>query len=157
MRSEHLLALARASLEGGSGRPSQAALCRAVSTAYYAMFHALARNCADLLIGKTPAARNRQAWSKTYRSLEHGRANAACANKKAMAQFPRAIRNFGGIFTNMQSRRHQADYDPSARFTKLEVMIDIDRVARAIVNFDRLDNRDKRAFCAHVLFRPREP
>ena len=157
MRSEHLLALARASLESGSGRPSQAVLCRAVSTVYYAMFHALARSGADLLIGKTPAARNKQAWRKTYRSLEHGRANAACENKKAMRQFPRAIRNFGGIFSDMQSRRHQADYDPLIRFTKIEVMADIGRVAKAIADFDRLDNRDKRAFCAHVLFRVREP
>ena len=157
MHSEHLLALARASLESGSGRPSQAVLCRAVSTVYYAMFHALARNCADLLIGKTPAARSRQAWRATYRSLEHGRANAACANKKALAQFPLVIQDFGGIFTDMQSRRHEADYDPLARFTKIEVVSDVDRVSQAIADFDRLDNRDKRAFCAHVLFRVREP
>ena len=121
------------------------------------MFHALARNCADLLIGKTPDPRSRQAWRKTYRSLEHGRARSACANKRAMRQFPFAIRYFGGIFSDMQQKRQRADYDPFARFTKLEVMSDIVRVSQAIANFDRLDNRDKRAFRVHILFRPRNP
>jgi len=34
-----------------SGRPKQGHLRRSVSSAYYAMFHALARCCADLSIG----------------------------------------------------------------------------------------------------------
>ena len=38
-----------------AGRPNQADLRRAVSTTYYALFHALARCCANTLIGATPA------------------------------------------------------------------------------------------------------
>ena len=34
-----------------SGQPSQEALRRAISTAYYAMFHALATSNADLIVG----------------------------------------------------------------------------------------------------------
>jgi uncharacterized protein (UPF0332 family) len=34
-----------------SGQPSQEALRRAISTAYYAMFHALANSNADLVVG----------------------------------------------------------------------------------------------------------
>ena len=43
--------LIRASRLLASGQPSQEALRRAVSTAYYAMFHALATSNADLIAG----------------------------------------------------------------------------------------------------------
>ena len=52
-------------------KPRQADLKRAVSTAYYALFHTLAQTCADHLIG-TGLRRNNPAWSQVYRSLEHG-------------------------------------------------------------------------------------
>ena len=35
----------------GKGRPREAELRRTVSTAYYALFHTLARSGADLLVG----------------------------------------------------------------------------------------------------------
>ena len=38
----------------GIGRPSRADLRRAVSTTYYALFHALAECCANTLIGAPP-------------------------------------------------------------------------------------------------------
>ncbi len=41
------------------GRPKQADLRRAISTAYYAVFHALCRMCADSLTGKGKKTRLR--------------------------------------------------------------------------------------------------
>ncbi len=43
---------------------------RAVSTAYYAVFHALARLCADELIGKN--GRSSRDYERVYRALDHG-------------------------------------------------------------------------------------
>lgn len=65
--------LIRASRLLASGQPSQEALRRAISTAYYAMFHALATSNANILVGqKTPS--NQPDWTSTYRSLRHFRA-----------------------------------------------------------------------------------
>ena len=73
---DHLLAIAE-SLASGSvgsqrGRPRQADLRRAISTAYYALFHTLAGNCANLLVGGRASTRTRQAWRQLYRALDHG-------------------------------------------------------------------------------------
>jgi hypothetical protein len=48
---ESLLDTARKLLDLSERRPSQTDLKRSLSTCYYAFFHALARNCADTLIG----------------------------------------------------------------------------------------------------------
>ena len=45
--------LARGALGSGMGRPRQAELRRAISAAYYAMFHALALCGANTLVGAT--------------------------------------------------------------------------------------------------------
>jgi len=47
-----LIAIARATAnQQATQKPRQSDLERALSTAYYAMFHAMCRNCADCLIG----------------------------------------------------------------------------------------------------------
>ena len=56
--AEHL---ASGGVRGRIGRPVQAELRRAVSATYYALFHALARCCANMLVGvqRLPAEANR--------------------------------------------------------------------------------------------------
>lgn len=49
--------LATGGVSGDRGRPRQADLRRAISAAYYALFHALCRCCADTLAGATLADR----------------------------------------------------------------------------------------------------
>ena len=48
-----LIQTARRLTESGAAQPTQADLRRAVSTAYYALFHCLAATVADLLTGAT--------------------------------------------------------------------------------------------------------
>ena len=56
MQPHDLIASARKLLgESQVGSPKQSDLKRAQSTAYNAMFHALCRNCADTVVGKTKA------------------------------------------------------------------------------------------------------
>ena len=53
------------------GRPRQAMLKRAISTAYYAMFHALCHSNANALIGVSPGPPYPMAWTRAYRALDH--------------------------------------------------------------------------------------
>ena len=147
--------LATGAAGGGIGRPRQAELRRAVSTAYYALFHALANCCADMVVGSTPANRSQAAWNQTYRALEHGLARNQCSNRSMMSRFPAEIEGFGDKFVEMQQQRHFADYDPEAAFERSEVIDLIDHTASVIVDFNGVPARHKRAFAVYVLFRTR--
>ena len=76
-----------------------------------------------------------------------------------MEQFPLAIKTFGGVFVDMQDARNGADYDPHKIFSKSAVEDYIKHAESAMQDFDRVEEKDRRAFCAHVLFktRVREP
>ena len=147
-------ALASGALGSGRGRPRQSELRRAVSMAYYAMFHALAKQSADMLVGATRGNRSQRAWRQAYRSLEHGLAAAQC-RRPIIRRFPNEIRRFGKTFVNNQQMRRDADYDPDASFTRLEALRIIDVADRAIWDFERSDALDRRAFAVYVMFRSR--
>ncbi len=98
----HLLEAAR--LLAGStyapvpiGRPRQAMLKRAVSNAYYAMFHALCHSNANTIVGTSPAPTYTQEWSRTYRALEHRFASDRM-NRHSTGR-PPAVQNFATVFT----------------------------------------------------------
>ena len=103
-----LIARARSSVTG-SRRPKSVYLRRAVSDAYYALFHALASMCADQLIGVT--MRNCEAWRRVYRGLDHGAAKKAFQRQDVQSLNP-AIGRIGLAFVQLQEERHSADYDP---------------------------------------------
>ena len=149
--SRDLIEAARSMTESGPGRPTQARLRRAVSTAYYAMFHCLAGCAANLLIGR---ARD-SAWHQTYRALEHGKARTACEDKGAMAAFPIGVRDFASMFAALQKARQQADYALDGKYEKEDVRAAIDIVEGAIARFEQADAKHRRAFVAHVLFKRR--
>ncbi len=159
MNSGDLLRIARhlaaGSVGSGRGRPRQTDLCRAVSAAYYAMFHALAQCCADLLAGSTATARRQEAWRQTYRALEHGLARSQCNNHTAMRRFPPEIRRFAEVFVTMQRQRHHADYDPGITYSRSQVIRFIGQVSDTIADFNAADRGQRRAFSLYVLFRRR--
>lgn len=156
--SPHDLIQAALDLSQSNGkRPRQAHLLRAISTAYYALFHALARCCANTLIGGPSAGRSKPAWRQVYRSLEHGHAKSACMHDK-MGGFPPEIQDFANMFRSMQEKRHKADYDPQEKVYKSAVLLDIEQVKLAIQRFELSPLKDRRAFAAFVLFKqPRKP
>ena len=139
------------------GRPRQADLCRAVSTAYYALFHTLARCGADLLVGATRASRSQAAWRQAYRALDHGLVKKQCGNRGVMTQFPPEIQNFGETFVVMQRQRHLADYAPDNHFKRLAVLELIYDTEQAIAAFEQPEVGDihRRAFAVYVLFQLR--
>ena len=149
--------LASGAVGRGRGRPRQAELRRAVSAAYYALFYLLAGNAANTLAGARPSARNRQFWMQTYRAVEHRHAKNQCLNKAVMRRFPPEIQDLGENFANMQTHRHDADYNPEAAFRRSQVMRLIDYAEMAIDGFDRVPAPDRRAFALHILLRHRAP
>src|SRR5712692_6430330 len=97
-----------------SVKSSQASLRRAVSTAYYALFHLLIEDAALLWQG-SPEAR-----TGLERGFQHG------PMKKTSQQFrepgwkdwhgnqqpvPAALRQVAKAFVDLQDQRHTADYD----------------------------------------------
>ena len=152
MNSPDLIEAARALTESVRGRPTQARLRRAVSTAYYAMFHTLAASAANLFIGR----RRNAAWHRAYRALEHGRAKSACRQAQKMQEFPADIRNFADVFVVLQIERQKADYALDAdAYRKSDVLGYIVSAELAARRFEQAEVGTRRDFAAHVLFRQR--
>lgn len=151
--------LAAAEVLVTASKPPQANLRRSISTAYYALFHCLCENCANYFIGKN---NGKAAWRQTYRALQHGFAKKACNSvtdkkqREILEKFPDEIQDFALQFYNMQLKRHEADYDPYAKFKKSQVITDIAAAREAIRGFEGSSSADKRAFAALVLFQQRD-
>ena len=132
--------LLRASRLLATGQPSQEALRRAVSTAYYAMFHALANSNADLIAGaRTPS--NQANWTATYRSLRHYRAENPLHGWPHL--FSQPLQDFAVVISSAKRRREDADYNPDVEFTQAQVIIWIDRAERAIINFNAASPQER--------------
>ena len=151
LRSADLLTVALDLLEAAERTQNKVHLRRAVSTAYYAMFHCLARISADRLIRARGALRDRAAWLHVYRSLQHQQAQKQCLNTRAMAMHPEAIRRFAAQFAGLQEQRHRADYNPAATFETADVRRAIRAAAEVIRPFEEASEADQAAFAAWVL------
>jgi uncharacterized protein (UPF0332 family) len=111
-------------------RPRQASLRRAVSTAYYAVFHLL--TTAGVANWKKPRQR-----AALARAFEHRRMNDACTKTRSKS-FPnpnhssvRHLRAVADAFVRLQQYRHTADYDNSKKWTRTEVLAHIELAAAA--------------------------
>ena len=151
--SEGLLITARKLAKTTSQRPRQDDLKRAISTAYYALFHEVAWTNADRLIGAS-ANRPRQAWRRTYRALNHNDAFKACGQLRQM-RFPAGLVRVGDAFRSLQEQRHKADYDPTHRVTLADARDAIRSAENAIATLKAADRKDQTALAAQVLFKAR--
>lgn len=122
------------------GQPSQEALRRAVSTAYYAMFHALTTSNADLIVGpRTPDSEFD--WISTYRSLQHYRAENPLHGWPHL--FSPQVKNFAAVIGGIKRRRENADYNPAANFAKNQVIDWIDNAEQAINEFNAASTQER--------------
>lgn len=106
---DDLLTLADELAERGSGRPRQAFLRRAAATAYYAVFHALAKMCADQLVGHS---RPWDVYTPVYRALDHSGARKVLERARTGAAFGADVARIGLTFIRLQDARIVADYVP---------------------------------------------
>ena len=133
------------------GRPRETNIRRAISTTYYALFHCLATSNTNMLVGGPGANRSQAAWRQAYRALQHGTARQRCERQNAIIKFPEAVQDFAERFADMQKKRHGADYDPDATFSKSDVVQDIADAEDVILCFNRVPARDRRAFAIYLL------
>lgn len=141
-------------LTSGRRRLRNADLKRATSTAYYALFHALAQRFANELIGH----RHRQTapWIKVYRALEHGKARQEFKRLLPTAG-PGALQEIALLFVELQELRHLADYDPGpSRLTRIGVQQYRMRTEAVIEAFDLLSSGEWRDIATSVLLRDRK-
>ena len=114
---------------------------RAISSAYYALFHALAASNADALIGAPQDRITAAAWSRVYRGLDHGTARRELQRHRQ--EFSAGSQIFADTFHNLQYRRHSADYDHNAVFTGQQATVWLAEAEVAIVDY----MQDTGAYC----------
>ncbi len=155
MNPSELIVLARALVNGVitgyPHSPTQTELRRAVSCAYYAMFHTLAASNANTLVGTSPADQRRWAWQQTYRAADHRPTRNKLSRASLGNRFPGAIRRFGSVFADIQRTRHSADYDPHSEFSATDVNGLINRIETAIANFNQTSDDIRRDLAIHIL------
>ena len=122
-------------LSSGIAPERQEDLRRAVSTAYYALFHALANSNANTLIGTPKNDDDNAAWNRTHRALEHGAARNRFQHTGHMEAFPDIVREFADTFNELQRERQTADYNPDHIFTLSGALQIIDHARQAILRF----------------------
>ena len=159
MSPANLIATARllhaAGAREADAEQAQTHLKRAVSTAYYAMFHAVCTGVAELLPGAAGEPTTSAAWLQAYRGPEHTHVRNQCRNAGLMSPFPTEIKNFAQTFVRIQSRRNQADYNPLSDFRPAEVARIIDDAENTINLLASTPAAIRRAFAIAVLLRNR--
>jgi hypothetical protein len=144
-------------------RPKQASLRRAVSTAYYALFHLLSIETAKNW--KRPAER-----STVARMLEHAPMGKVCTAKRdeLNAYFKtrpavgreRDVRKhlhmIANAFVEMLQHRHFADYDSSRKWSRTDVLEKIGSVEAAFRSWREIrDEHEAQNFLVTLLLRER--
>jgi uncharacterized protein (UPF0332 family) len=127
-------------------RPKQASLRRAVSSAYYGLFHFLIDEaCRLVLSGKADHRRLREQLARGFdHSRMKGASNAfANADGKnpwaalfgAPPVLPAALRQVARTFVQLQEERHEADYSLAKILTRSEVLTAITRARTAMASW----------------------
>jgi uncharacterized protein (UPF0332 family) len=148
-----VIVTARKLANSGPKKPRQADLKRAISTAYYALFHAVAKDAADMLVG-IGSNRPDRAWSQVFRALQHGDAKSACEAVRNL-DFPDTIKSCADAFVALQQKRHDADYDPDHRVSRADALDAIQLAEDAIRDLKASPRKDRRAFAVQLLMKKR--
>ena len=150
MKWKELIDLAR---EMATTPPSdhlhQAKLRLAVATVYYAVYHALARSNADLLIGPSETEGETPEWNRVHMAL--GGDSAYELMQADFSRHPEAIRRFVDEFLAAHDQRLLAEEDPVTAFTADQARDWVDRGDTAIAEFLTVAPEQRRAFALELL------
>jgi hypothetical protein len=166
LNAEHLLEQA-AKLIGAprSGQRRQVDIRRAISAAYYAVFHATLTAAADAVIG--PTRSNSPHYTLAYRSIDHKELRAVCELVRRptlppkyrpycpTAGFGNSMRSFAATVIALQERRNTADYDPSPRLRISDAVEAVDFARVALTNWNAAPADECSAFLMVLMFPPR--
>lgn len=155
MSPDHLIELAEQTLQIGTGYPRQATINRTVSTAYYALFHALARECVARTVGSPRSPRYWQIVTPIHRSLDHGSARKVFDRLIKDPTSSDTLKAVGEAFLNLQSARIAADYNPSSRCTRREAQDFIVQARAAIDALRTVPKEERLLLVVQLITRPR--
>jgi uncharacterized protein (UPF0332 family) len=141
-------------------KPRQVNLRRAISSAYYALFHLLVDEACRTQIG---TQHNQAPFRHALgRAFLHGVMKDACRSfgggtlKKGVSRglpasfvIPLEIQRLASTFVDLQDKRHLADYDLTERFRRSDVLSLILEVEKHTQDFRKLAaSNEKRFFLA---------
>ena len=128
---------------------------RAVSTAYYSVFHSLAKLCADHLL---PVERTTEEYTRVYRALEHGSLKSAFSVKDSPLKRKATLRTIGDLLVRLQSERFKADYLPPIKnvFPRGKAEDLVDQARQAVGLIESLSEEDRNSLAAYLLFKNRQ-
>ena len=127
----------------------QTKLRLAVGTVYYAVYHALARSNADLLVEPSETEGSASEWSRVYAAL--GGDSAHELMQADFAKHPEAVRLFADTFLAVHHQRLLAEEDPVTAFTTDQARDWVDRAETAIAEFLTVESEQRRAFALELL------
>lgn len=149
-----------------AGPPRQVDLRRAISSAYYAVFHYILTAAANQYVGVTKAGSKH--YTLVYRSIDHRGLKNLCGEAKNQQLSPKYrnyapssgfgsnIQAFAAALIELQEKRHTADYDPSARMKTSDAALAIATARAAIRRFEGATEARRKAFLALLVFPPRQ-
>jgi hypothetical protein len=138
-------------------------LRRALSNAYYALFHLALTAAADMVAGGDLPPRASPRYSFVYRSVDHSRLRSLCQQvSKTNPQLPFApvggfgpLADFARITVNLYELRISADYDPSKEFNINDARVEVANARQAIEWFRQSSSKQREAFLTMLLFKGR--
>lgn len=135
------------------GPRSSAFRRRAVSTAYYAVFHALAKVCADRFL---PIDRSAREYERVYRALDHGPLKSTSERERNdLLKGRQRVLDLLDLVVLLQGERERADYLPPVRnvfsYHRAKELVGQARVAVNII--DSLSDVDRDALAVCLVFK----
>ena len=149
----------------GGGAPRQVDLRRAISNAYYGLFHAVVTEAADDFVGSTHRQTTR--YALVYRSVDHKSLRRLCEDvvKKDLPRrystygptggFGPDLIAFSTALVDLQEKRHLADYDPLLRVRRSDAIFAVATGRTGLGRFRSANRARRRAFLSLVVFSPR--
>ena len=143
-----------ANLEGGD--PKQASLRRAVSTAYYALFHLLI----DEAVGNWGVARQRSILARTF---DHVKMKGTCDDhvksfySSGQPSSGVQLKNVAYTFVQLQEMRHTADYNNAVVWSRSDAIGAIDMASAAFSDWRAIRDQDAAQDYLLQLFLPTIP
>ncbi len=145
-------------------RPKDASLRRAVSSAYYALFHLLVNEASRFLVSGSNRDSLRNLVARGFTHSEMGRtAKAFSSGHGGLAQhirsiipeasgYPKELSKVATAFYDLQRARYTADYDMSHRLTREETLTLVRHVESAFADWEEIRNHEvARVFLVALL------
>ncbi len=124
-----------------SRRPKQASLRRAISTAYYALYHLFVDEATKKFVTSKSASDLRVCLARAFghhemmtvaKGFASGTVSAKLRPGMRGAMPSTSLSRCAGAFVDLQQARHEADYDLAKRYTRQQAL---DRVEQAKIAF----------------------